>query len=915
MTLTKPDAAYWDRKIIAYMHDPLDKILQIQGHEERSALILDKYGLQKPNEEFWKKADGIAAGFERGQIPSYNPDPNKNGAVDFLKNPVITHPTSEKAQLKISMPAADGESVKHINEKLLEFMEKEIGMKPGQGGYSDEFNGEEEQFAVARFLYTHLALRFKMAEHNVGGLGALWHRIPADSRFPDHSIWQHNALCSALFSCIELAGGDSEIGMMVFSITPVQQFIEKARKLRDYWTGSVLLSWLAFEGMSWIIENLGPDHILYPSLIDQPLVNEYMKKNWKVSQDGFLNPSKDIASFPNKFLFLIPMDQAETIAGEIKTHIRAAWKDLYEKVCATCTTMMGSFLSDEGKAHIKEIFDRQNSRFWDLQWAASYLVAENDKSEIEQLLPKRVYEYPFDLLKRFNKIIEDKPYYEKSGRGVLYSVSHSLVQSTLAVSKIRKNVTRLAETGEKCHLCGEFEVLHHKKYSGDIKAGEYKENTKDFWRNLKSQWDGDEKNTLAFNLNANEMLCSICLTKRMACETIERDKKHILRSVFAGKKSFPSTTDIALTSYFEREEKRKNISISNEERKKIAQKIHEKADEKTDNHDRYYAILMMDGDKMGKLVNGETLASTWESVMHPVIVERLKKPDFETKYHDNWRDIFETKRLVSPAIHAAISESLGDFSLYGVDRIIKKHHGTLVYAGGDDVCAVLPVETSLKAAQETQQYYTSTYKLIQNDKNKYPDDVKESFTPAPGKLSINLGKGDGISISAGILICHHKESLTQMISEAQHLLKDKAKGEADRNACAIELRKRSGGSRYFVRKWSDKQTWKSFSEIGEAIESKNKGQVSSTAVYKLEQLRDGIEAILKQNNWKEMLKALIVKQLDRSSVGDKDRKGMFAEKMVDLVVCKNCEGKYEYKPEGLIVAAFMAKGGEDDGLV
>jgi CRISPR-associated protein Cmr2 len=203
--------------------------------------------------------------------------------------------------------------------------------------------------------------------------------------------------------------------------------------------------------------------------------------------------------------------------------------------------------------------------------------------------------------------------------------------------------------------------------------------------------------------------------------------------------------------------------------------------------------------------------------------------------------------------------------------------------------------------------------LIQKDKD--PADVLNSFDPAPGKLSINLGKGNGISISAGILICHHKESLTQMIAETQHLLKDKAKKQAGRNTCAIELRKRSGGARFFARQWSDEQAWKSFSEIGEAIKSKNKTQVSSSVVYRLEQLRVGIEAILKQNNWKAMLKALIVKQLDRSSVGDKDRKEMFAGKMVDLVVCKNSEDKYEYKPEGLIVAAFMAKGGEDDGLV
>ncbi|MBF0101674.1 MAG: type III-B CRISPR-associated protein Cas10/Cmr2 [Desulfobacterales bacterium] len=907
MTFTTPDSTYWENKLAAYLHDPLDKVFQISGHENRAAIFLDKYGIPKPNDEFWKKADGIAAGFERGQVPSYSTDSTKNGSVDFIKNPVISHPTSEKAQLKINIPDAASQKDKNIHDKLIEFIKKDIGMKAGQGGYSDQFKGEEKRFAIARFLYTHLVLRFKLAEKNVGGLGAFWHRIPADTRFPDHSIWQHNALCSALSSCIQLSGNHSEIGIMVFSITPVQSFIAKARKLRDYWTGSVLLSWLAFEGMRWVIEHLGPDHILYPSLIDQPLVNEYMKKEWKISEAGFLEPPNDIASFPNKFVFLIPMNHAETIAEDIKIQIQSAWKNLYEKVYDTCISKLDSFLSNEAKEYVKTIFDRQNSTFWELQWSASYLLKEQDKPEIDQLIPEKAYENPFAVLKVFNKIIEDKIYYEKSGQGVLYSVSHLLAQSALAASKIKKTVTRHTETGEKCHLCGEFEVVHHQQYKGTGSANEYKENTKKFWRELKLKWDGDEKSQLGFNLNKNEKLCSICLIKRMVYEAMKVNKNYILHNVFKNQHLFPSTTYIALTDYFER----KNIHDEKERRKK-AQEIHEKSDSKTDNQDRYFAILLMDGDNMGKLVNGETLASTWESIMHPEIVERLKKPEFEKKFHDNWQKIYNQypKRLLTPAIHAAISESLGDFSLYGVSRIIETHQGKLIYAGGDDVCAVLPVQTVLNAAEEIQQYYTSTYKFIQ--KHKEPEDIEKSWSPKPGKLSINLGKGDGISISAGILICHHKESLTQMIANAQYLLKHKAKTEAKRNACAIELRKRSGGSRYFVRKWNDHEAWESFSEIGRTIKSKHKAQVSSSVVYRLEQLRDGIEAILKQPDWRTMLESLIVKQLDKSSLGDKKHQESFAKKMVDIMVYKTSTGKYEYQPEGLIIAAFMAKGGEND---
>lgn len=916
MTFKKPDMEYWNRKLAAYMHDPLDKVFKIQGHEHRAALFLEKYGLQPLSSDYWKKADGIAAGLERGQVPTYSSDPLKNGAVDFLTQPVITHPTSDLETLGITLSGSSADQIDRISKELIEFIEKDIGMDSGQKGYSDTFRNDEAGFAMARFLYNHLVLRFRLAEEDVGGLGAFWHRIPADSRFPDHSIWQHNALCSAVSSSIELAHGNiADVGMMVFSITPVQAFISKARKLRDSWTGSVLLSWLAFEGIRWVMENLGPDHILYPSLIDQPLVNEYLQKTWHVPSESFLNPPKDIASFPNKFLFVIPMNLAESIADGIKGHIKNAWKDLYKKVCENTLDTLGSFLcTDDEKNNVRRMFERQGSEFWDLQWAASSLVTKEDFPEIQTLLPESAYQTPFALVDHFNdiiKVIEGKYHFDKSGRGVLYSVGHALVQGTLAAAKTRKTITRLHENGEKCHLCGEFEVVHHKTYKGDISAGEYKNNTKEFWKTLKTKWDRDESSNPGYNLNENEKLCSICLTKRMACETMEKDKGHILHSVFSGNgnHSFPSTTDIALRSYFDRKGTPEN------ERKKIAQAIHEKTDDRTDNRDRYYAILLMDGDKMGKLINGETMASTWKSVMHPEIVKRLEDKAFDPTYHKPWKQLFDkhTQRLVTPAIHAAISEALGDFSLYGVSSIIKKHKGRLIYAGGDDVCAVLPVDNAFPAASEIQEYYTSTYKWIPKDREKQDiTDASGTFTPQPGKLSINLGKGEDISISAGILVCHHKESLTQMIAEAQHLLKDKAKKEGGRNACAIELRKRSGGSRFFVRKWSETAAWKSFMDIGKAISSKDKAQVSTSLVYRLEQLRLGVEALLTKKNWKEqnMLQKLIGMQLDRSSVGEKIRKDAFAEIITDLVVVKGKDGNPQFKPEGLIVAAFMAKGGE-----
>jgi len=891
MKFKQPDRTYWENKFAAYMHDPLDKVFKIQGHEERAAQLLEIFGLQLPNKHFWRKADGIASGFERGQVPTYSNDPNKNGAINFMDNPLITHPTSTKACLKIEMSdAPESQSAQQIHADLIRFIKDNIGMHPGQGGYSDDFKDDPDRFAYARFLYTHLALRFKLAEKNISGIGALWHRLPADSRFPDHTIWQHNALTSALYSCMESAKDEQQIGIMVVSITPVQPFIARARKLRDFHTGSVLLAWLAFEGLCQVMEKLGPDHVLYPSLIDQPLINEYLTKKWHINKVSSLNSKRDIASLPNKFLFLVPLEQADAIGADITDRINNAWKDL----CDHVESRIIDFCGPENE-HIHTIFKRQNSHFWDIQWAAVKILDCDDKPDFEKLLPEKGFTNQLAVFEIFRKLVKDKMNFDMDSRGILYTVSHALVQSALASQKTKQQVRRMPENGEKCHLCGEFEVLHGTKHAADQTASEYNEHIKQFWKGLKAQWSPET------DFGKNEKLCSICLIKRIAYRVLKKEKAHILNNSFVQSEGFPSTTEMALHNYFKRE------GIADiTERKKIAQAVHDESIEKTDNRDRYYAILLMDGDYMGKLVNGETLASTWQSVMHPEIVQRIQKPEFDAAYHNMWQTIFKqySKRLLTPSIHAAISEALGDFAMYGVAAIIEKFKGKLIYAGGDDVCAVLPVDHAFDAAEAIRQYYISEFKLIDGNKSR---DVKGNWCVEPGKLSLNLGKGKGISISAGIMICHHKESLSQMITETHHLLDNKAKTEAGRNACAIELRKRSGGSRFFTRKWED-EAWQSFQQIGALISNKNKQQVSASLVYRLAEFKDGIEAILDHDNHRELLVKFIKKQLERSSLSVK--KGMaddLASKIADIVVTQD----KKYAPEGLIVAAFIVdKGGE-----
>ncbi|EKD51376.1 MAG: hypothetical protein ACD_62C00269G0002 [uncultured bacterium] len=920
MPFKNPDSNYWNEKFAAYLHDPFDKVFRIQGHESRAGSLLGLFGLEKPLDEFWKIADSIAAGFERGQIPSYSANENKNGAIDFINDPCLTHPTADRAHLHIQLP--DGCDIETVHKKLLESLKENIGMKPGDGGYSDSFKGDEARFAQARVIYTHLALRTALANNNVANLGALWHRIPADSRFPDHSIWQHTGLTSAIYSCMKLAGNSQSVGMMVVNLSPVQGFIGKARKLRDYWTGSTLLSWLAFEGLRWVMENLGPDHILYPSPINQPLVNKYLDEEWKIKclDRGHC----DVASLPNKIIFLIPLPQANDIAAAITAHIRAAWTKLADNIKNLLVGKLN--LDQQQKNHVATLFETQNNNFWDIQWVATKLLEKSDESFFKEVLPNCSYDNQINLLRVFGNIEKEKKYYSQ-GQGILYSTSHTLLQSALAASKAAKKISKNPEGGEKCHLCGEYQILHDTPHKEGEPAKPYDEKAEKFWRNIQNTFNNDR-----YDLNDVEKLCSVCFIKRFAYR-IKEDKEHFLSKVFDSPNSFPMTTEIALHDYFELN------NVPKEERKNYANEFHDKDEqhkisagdslirkykEKPKDHDCYYAILLMDGDKMGSLINGETLAAKWANIMHPELARRLNQTTFDPLYQKNWNAIFtkHNQRLITPAIHAAISEALGNFSVYSVYNIIKKNHGCLVYAGGDDVCAVLPVSKALKAAKEIKNHYVAHFNLIDPKTGNIEHiDLDKKWTPRPGLLTTGMGQGDNISISAGILICHYMENLSHMIERAHHLLDDHAKNKCGRNACAIELKKRSGGSRYFAGKWDKNFTafgqqqdlWESFNQVINYTKKNNEQELSTSLIYRLEKFRNGMTALIKIGHYGNMVKFL-EQQLERSQTGSNVNTTEVAKHILPVILrpSQDINDKLEFEPEGLIVASFLAKRGAHD---
>lgn len=102
---------------------------------------------------------------------------------------------------------------------------------------------------------------------------------------------------------------------------------------------------------------------------------------------------------------------------------------------------------------------------------------------------------------------------------------------------------------------------------------------------------------------------------------------------------------------------------------------------------RYFAILAMDGDEIGKRLSGDNAKRFLDSLASEAREYFEKLPAFQSY-----------RRPMSPSAHAQFSECLSNFALHLAEPVVRAFDGQLIYAGGDDVLAMLPSENALAAA-------------------------------------------------------------------------------------------------------------------------------------------------------------------------------------------------------------------------
>lgn len=158
----------------------------------------------------------------------------------------------------------------------------------------------------------------------------------------------------------------------------------------------------------------------------------------------------------------------------------------------------------------------------------------------------------------------------------------------------------------------------------------------------------------------------------------------------------------------------------------------------------YYALLHADGDNMGRVIDHLAAKGVEQ---HRAFSRQL--------------DIFA--RSVRATVESA------------------NHRGALIYAGGDDVLAFLPLDTALGCAA----------------------DLAERFRTMMQPFTITVdGKSIAPTLSAGLAICHHIEPLSDALNLARRAEKE-AKQIEGKDALAIILSKRSGVDTLIKGRWTD----------------------------------------------------------------------------------------------------------------
>lgn len=467
--------ALWKTKLAAWLHDPAEKALILlrdkTGHEwgtvaELRETLFGSRAMPADVAPILRRADRYAAA-DRPQWPL-----DENGAhyaawtqVDFAASPVLIHPlTGEPHQL----PPLTDILPEHLKSVSLDHFKRLI---------VNDAAGRPDMHK------TLLAYWRFGPDTPANDLQHLWQNLPADTRVPDHSIWAHLDVVSAFAGAMALDATGTP-ALLAVSFGPVQGFIAEARTTSDLWAGSHLLARIAWEGMKVVCEQLGPDAILFPNLRGIPLVDRWLRDDMGLPGEWFqredwvrgrtdANPLF-AAALPNRFVAIVPADQAARLAEDITRRVRAYVAGLGDSTLRRILEEIDEPWRDD--LPCVDQLNTQLADFPEVHWAAvPWSLAEGGEAdgkrpaETTRLRAALARFYPEGEKVGFldgeawpvlSKDIElDGARFHAPNPGTLYPALYDLLDRVAAAAKTVRAFAPLRQTGYRSTLNGEREWL------------------------------------------------------------------------------------------------------------------------------------------------------------------------------------------------------------------------------------------------------------------------------------------------------------------------------------------------------------------------------------------------------------------------------------------------------------------------
>lgn len=542
-----------------------------------------------------------------------------------------------------------------------------------------------------------------------------------------------------------------------FTLGPVQGFVSQARRTRDFWAGSFLLSWLAGVAMAEILRQGGK--------ITFPLPPEnYL--DWITGQVSEGDGPRQ-GAIPNRFKAMMAQVPQGFQPKQVEDAVRQAWIALSEHVwaCDQLGRVAGPLT--------RSVWERQHRHFWEISWALA-----DDSAQSDLLDRRKNWRNHFSAAEEGVKCMMMDGWQELSGAerpGITWRDNAGRrVPSELA--GFWERVRELPATGmatdlrEGEHLCALAYVKrrfarHFASFATTLPGGL----TVKGWKldagmpsvNYLAAVHWLEALVKAADTRQLRELreAAVAVTRdrdewdtRIACLDAAWTKRH-------GADRALRRELLAMDGSLFHSHVRDNASqygFSARAMRDFGREL-DRLTEQLDLNEApspFYAVLLMDGDALGK-------------------------------------------HMSDPAKQQGISAALNAFT-GRVPEVVHAHNGYLIYAGGDDVLAVLPLEDALECAAAVRQCY------------------QRSFTECAPHVQ-------PATISAAVEFAHVKMPLTKVLADAHALLDDVAKDQAGRDAVAVRVWVQGGQTIEWAQPWEvalDAQGGVILSQMARAFQSR-----------------------------------------------------------------------------------------------